>query len=181
MIEDFARQYFIWLYDQVFETHKLGTAGSYSKLCGQMHEIPFKALVDHDENRVADGTQLRNEFLAKGVFPWDKNGIDLLMPDASIFEVLIALAKKADFQVDHGTPWWFMQFLENLQLSGYTDRRYRAVDAIPVSLKLKKFNERKYAENGRGGIFPLKVPNQDQRKVELWYQMAGYMAENTMY
>ena len=37
---------------------------------------------------------------------------------------------------------------------------------------------REYSDNGHGGLFPLKNPKKDQRKVEIWYQMTEYINEN---
>jgi hypothetical protein len=34
---------------------------------------------------------------------------------------------------------------------------------------------RTYEPNGVGGFFPLENPNEDQREVELWYQMSAYV------
>ena len=38
--------------------------------------------------------------------------------------------------------------------------------------------DRDYDASGFGGIFPLRRPAEDQRKVELWYQAAAYILEN---
>ena len=43
---------------------------------------------------------------------------------------------------------------------------------------LDRWIERKFSRNGKGSPFPLKKPKKDQRKVELWYQMQGYICEN---
>ena len=32
--------------------------------------------------------------------------------------------------------------------------------------------------NGTGGLFPLKRPRVNQRRVEVWYQMSEYLMEN---
>ena len=36
---------------------------------------------------------------------------------------------------------------------------------------------RTYDSNGYGGLFPLRNPREDQRKVELWYQLNAYLLE----
>jgi hypothetical protein len=46
---------------------------------------------------------------------------------------------------------------------------------------LHKLNNRTYSKLGKGGLFPLRSSAYDQRKVELWYQMAAFMTENHMY
>jgi hypothetical protein len=32
--------------------------------------------------------------------------------------------------------------------------------------------------NGTGGLFPLKMPKVNQRRVEIWYQMSAFIEEN---
>jgi hypothetical protein len=36
---------------------------------------------------------------------------------------------------------------------------------------------RTYQPDGQGGFFPLAWPEEDQTKVELWYQIAAYIDE----
>jgi hypothetical protein len=44
---------------------------------------------------------------------------------------------------------------------------------------IDRFLSRKYDYNGVGGIFPLrKGASEDQRNVEIWYQMQSYLMEN---
>ena len=44
--------------------------------------------------------------------------------------------------------------------------------------RVKKFLNREYDKDGTFGLFPLKNPKKDQRKVEIWYQMMAYIIEN---
>jgi hypothetical protein len=37
--------------------------------------------------------------------------------------------------------------------------------------------ERRYSYSGDGGLFPLDYPEEDQRGIEIWYQMSAYLAE----
>jgi hypothetical protein len=41
-----------------------------------------------------------------------------------------------------------------------------------------RLNRRLYTTSGYGGLFPLEEPKEDQRKVEIWYQMMAYLGEN---
>lgn len=176
------KDYFDWLYGRVYGKRNVDPAISYTILCDSMNRLVFKDLVPHDANRIAEGTALRAEFLeqyTKQINAMDK--IDLLMPDASVFEVLVGLANRADFQLDRGEPYWFQLFVSNLKLHIFTDLEFKASDSAKIERKLRRFNDRRYDEDGIGGIFPLRTPPADQRKVELWYQMAAYMTENDMY
>jgi hypothetical protein len=176
-------KYFNWLYSQVFSVRDLFSESSYMIVCDIMHQMPFQVTVDHDDNRAADGLELRNEF----IFSYDlmrvtpEDLVHLLTNDASVFEVLLALAKRADFLIEKTVPGWFCEFIENLRLSKYPDKKVQPGQHFTIDRVLRKFNDRKYTARGLGGIFPLKHPDQDQREVELWYQMAAYMTENHMY
>jgi hypothetical protein len=39
---------------------------------------------------------------------------------------------------------------------------------------------RYYQPNGHGGFFPLENPQDDQRHVELWYQLNEYVMERNL-
>lgn len=173
--------YFAWLYDQVMDVWDVNSEESYTAVCALMHQVIFTALVPYDENRIADAAGLRNNFkeLAGNIGP--RELADLMLPDASVFEVLIALADRADFMVPLTRKVWFHIFLENLKLDKYNDWYNRPRSTWPVERIINVFNSRAYQPNGRGGIFPLRRAPQDQRKVELWYQMGAYMTDNSMY
>jgi hypothetical protein len=56
------------------------------------------------------------------------------------------------------------------------------VDADPpdesvISDIVDRVTDRRYATNGAGGLFPLQNAEQDQRKIELWYQANAYLLE----
>jgi hypothetical protein len=163
-------RYFDWLYGQIEYGNRL-------LLCERMHQWPFLVIIAHDENRIGDVQEMR------GIFINSHRRLDLrdlAFPDATIFEVLVCLARKAEFQTGIPFKFWFWKFMENLLLDRITDdifaRHQRMVDQI-----IERFNTRTYEADGRGGIFPLRRPRKDQRYVELWYQMAEYLTENNLY
>jgi hypothetical protein len=174
------RQYFEWLYDQVISTRSGELGFTYLVVCEIMHDMIFKIIVPRDANRAADGAQLRTEFMQTlRVEPRDAS--DLMFPDPSIFEVLVALALKAEMLIDIPPQAMFMTFLENLKLDTlYDESRIVGIRNSAFS-KLRKFNDRRYSTRGIGGIFPLSRTTIDQRNQELWYQMGAYMTENQMY
>lgn len=71
--------------------------------------------------------------------------------------------------------YWFWKILENAGLEKYTDEQF---DEWKVYQILDDIVDRRYNRNGFGGLFPLRKPKKDQRKVELWYQMCAYLVEN---
>jgi hypothetical protein len=171
--------YFNWLYEKV-RPKEMPELVQYTKACAIAHRIIFNWTVPNDDNRAAEGKELRYEFMQEfGVDPPpDKEWMGL---DSSIFEMMVALARRCNFIVELGFHGWFDIFMGNLELEHYNDSLYMESDRWRISRMLTRLNERRYKPNGKGGLFPLKHPKKDQREVELWYQMAAYMAENKMY
>ncbi len=174
--------YFDWLYRQCFRIRDLESPLSYSMVCKIMHDTEFTPLVPNDENREHDGRELRDEFvdLLNGRTAASRREIHSL-GNASVFEVLVALSRRANFIAGIGPDQWFRTFLSNLGLLKYSDEAYDPRDSLEIIHILEKFNRRAYTRNGRGGIFPLRKARDDQRQIEIWYQMSAYMKENSMY
>ena len=171
-------QYFRWLYDRVIPILQSDSLSSYGVVCTAMHNIIFQARVPHDDNRIAAVTELRDAFLATDpyIFPHDRN--DVLLRDASIFEVLVMLATQANFMIDLDDFKWFQIFLKNLGLDLYCDAYCLDHGTGHIFRVLRRFNTRTYRPNGQGGLFPLKNPGGDQRKTELWYQLGAWVNEH---
>lgn len=128
-----------------------------------------------------DGLDLREEFL--DTYPNIYRSSTWMALDCSMLEMMVALARRADFHAFNGTieggpGGWFRKFLENLKISQYVDARINNRDLEVVDAILKVVNERTYKPNGRGGLFPLRRPREDQRNVEIWYQLNAYLLEN---
>lgn len=150
-------------------------------VCRLMHQVEFSALVPYDENRIAVAAGLRNQFQKFAVSLGPGEIADLMEPNASVFEVLIGLAAQADDMIPLTIQSWFSNFIENLGLDRYTDEYLERRSPWPAERIINTFNNRAYRPNGRGGIFPLKHPQHDQREVELWYQMGAYMTQEGLY
>lgn len=138
-----------------------------------MHLTPFRWSVRNDDNREEDGKSLREEFQ-------DDSGIvEQDQPDApaSMFELLIVLSRMASYS-SYGTPAeWFWKLIENLGLRNYTDANFNLHLEEEVEVALEQVNARSYVADGNGGLFPLRYPQHDQRRVELWYQLSEYLHE----
>jgi hypothetical protein len=181
--DDIRRKYFRWLYDQAFEIFDVESPKSYVYLCSVLHSIAFGQGVPNDDNRVADGEELRDEFIATQ----DNIGVEEYVQmsnlgRATLLEVLVALSRRAHPIAEILTPMeWFQKFLKNLSLLKYNDLAVRPHDEFKIERVLRRWNSRRYDPDGKGGLFPLNRPQNDQREVELWYQMSAYMTENHMY
>lgn len=138
----------------------------------QLYKAEFVWIVPNDDNRVEDGRDLRLRFME------DENIVDVdpewLGFGCSFLEMLIALAKVLSFETNKTSRFWFWHLLENIGLDSYTDNRFEEgyVDEV-----VERVTFRKYTEDGRGGLFPLNQAEEDQRKVELWYQLNAYLRE----
>lgn len=160
--------YFDWLVGQVSSRSNPNPARSWVILLEQLHTTPFDWFIPNDDNRIEDGCELRSEFING---PFESDG------RCSVLEMLIALSRRASFE-SYSTPAeWFWHLMSNLDLAKYTDEVYMDLDSNEVDHILHRMINRRYDYDGLGGLFPLREPTQDQRQVELWYQMSSYLLE----
>lgn len=168
-------RYLSWLYGQVASVKTRQKTRSHWKLFKQLSETMFVALVAHDENRIADARDLRYEFLAEAE---DEQGDpDWTRSPCSMLEVLIVLSRCLAEEMDDSVKPWFWHLIETLELEQFNDRHYDDHAREVVAETLERVIWRNYSPDGKGGLFPLERPRQDQREVELWYQLNAYLLE----
>lgn len=168
--------YYEWLYSQVGSLRNKNPDSSYWSLCKDLYTKPFTWSVPNDDNRVEDGKVLREEFLRVS-YPFNLNDQSWMELPCSIFEMLIALGRRAAFN-SYGEPSdWFWHFITNLGLINFVDRNYNDRSKREVLAACRRLTYRTYRANGDGGLFPLVHPEHDQRKVEIWYQLSAYILE----
>lgn len=170
-------QYLTWLYAHIGNKHSRNTARTHWKFARQLYTKEFIWLVPNDDNRAADGRGLRSIFLAE----YEIVGPDPLWMDmgCSMLEMLIALAYRLQFITGDEVFDWFWTLIENLGLSmrGTSDQQYTETLEKEIDDILNKVIWRTYTETGEGGLFPVPETDQDQRNIELWYQMSAYLAD----
>lgn len=177
MILSIDEAYFEWLYKSIAGSSR-NPDHSYWLLCEQLHKKEFIWYVPNDDNRVVDGTDLRSEYMhIHNIEDPDPNWYDM---GCSMLEMLVALSRRASFQAEGPHDEWFWRFLENLGIRKCVDAYYmNDSDAWnEVNDALDRLNERSYDRTGQGGLFPLKYTHRDQRKIEIWYQLAAYLLED---
>ena len=173
MTKRISASYFNWL-TSMFEGRVNRT---YTGLFQKLYETEFFWFVPHDDNRLRDGLELRNEFLnGRYKQPSERELRFFETMGATVLEVVVALSRRVAFTAG-GTPeFWAWQLLENLRLGNMydplTETKLKRIDEI-----LETMIWRTYQRDGRGGFFPLGQPNEDQTKVEIWYQMQKYVNE----
>ena len=157
--------YYEWLVSQIH----IPNGKDYGDLFTRMHNLEFVWTVPNDDNRVQDGADLRYEFADDR-----KHEIDL--PAVTFLEVLIGLSRRTAFTAGGEADRWAWRLLKNIRLTKMstplTEERSQMIDDI-----LDSVIWRTYAADGRGGFFPLNQPQEDQRKIEIWYQMNKYVIE----
>lgn len=179
MTNRLEEDYFRWLYSQIGAVSDVNPNHSFWILTEMLYETPFDIFVSNDVNRALDGTYLRTEF---GVDEGDSR----LPEECTLLEMLIALSHRVEEEaygtnLSFSTENWFWRLLDNAGLRKYNDAVLSdngPHQAIARDI-IRRIRERDYEPSGLGGLFPLRNWNEDQRDVEIWYQMAAYILENT--
>lgn len=166
--------YFTWLYEQIGSTQAHNTSRTHWSLAKQLYTKEFIWFVPNDDNRLEDGRDLRFEFLVEKEI--DDPGPEWMGLGCSMFEMLIGLSRRLSFEAEGEPREWFWQLLDNLDIAHYSDNRYTNRVFAEVDATLDRVIWRTYAPDGRGGLFPLSNPQEDQRKVEIWYQLSSYLS-----
>ena len=171
--EEIKRRYFDWMCSLV--SGKL-----YQKLLALLYETPFVWLHPMDENRASDGINLRYIFGKECGYPHAKIAATLDCEDCSVLEMMLALALRCEESImdnpefGNRTKEWFWDMVRCLGLDGMTDATFESAAAKQI---IRRFLDRKYAANGKGGLFILKHPRRDLRNVEIWYQAMWHFDE----
>lgn len=173
MAEPIDETYFVWLYDLVGNSGRRSSRTHWD-LLRQLHTKEFFDLVPNDDNRVEDGRELRYEFVQE--FGLSRIHADWMGIGCSVLEMLIGLSRRLAFQAEGDYREWFWQLIQNLELSTFNDAHYDRYQ-IEIEEKLNCLIHRTYASNGKGGLFPLNHPAEDQTRVEIWYQLEAYILE----
>lgn len=166
------QQYLVWLENELISESAYPDR-SYLELAHVMFDTEFTWSVDMDDNRLADGMELRMEFAELNRV--SRATMRSLGP-CSFLEVLLGLSRRLSFVAGGTSSRWAWQLLVNLRLERMWDHLSRSKTQTVLHI-LDTVIQRNYAPNGVGGFFPLAWPDRDQRPVELWYQLNAYVEE----
>lgn len=172
-------QYFEWMYELV-QNERYSKRRSYRKLIRYLNDISFRFSIPMDDNRSADGIDLRYRFGYDNSY--DNRLIATLLDDhpCSVLEMMIALSVRCEenimYNPDKGirTGKWFWEMIINLGLMGMDDRYF---DPDYVRSTIDRMLDRDYDPDGRGGLFIVRHARRDLRSVEIWYQACWYLNE----
>jgi hypothetical protein len=167
--------YLEWLYRQVGDPTITNPNRTYWRILKQLYCKEFVWIVPNDDNRIADGRDLRYEFV---------DDINLRNVDVgwynlgcSMLELFVGLSRRLSFECDGEPRDWFWHMMDNVKLRRCNDNK--SWEETVVNDILDQIIWRHYKRDGCGGIFPLKNAREDQTKVELWYQLSAYIIEMT--
>lgn len=141
----------------------------------------FYEIIPNDSNRAQDGMDLRLEYRKKyrvdGRYPLE----------CSVLEMLIGVARRMEYLTrdpneisGDQTSTWFWALIANLDLIDFTDdvALSNFITNRRITRTFDLMIARSYDWTGRGGLFPLKDPRDDQRNLEIWSQMNLWLGEN---
>lgn len=141
----------------------------------------------NDSDRAADGTDLRYSFMADSNLMNTEHIYNVFKTPCSFLELCVGLADRMAvilYRPSDGPKvhLFFWEMMDNLGLLEYTNAHIAdgSVKADDIFKIVDDVNMRKYDRNGVGGLFPLKDAAEDQRNVELWYQMTNYINQQYM-
>ena len=173
--------YFNCLYHYIGTDNDRNLRQSHWLLAEQLHNRIFEWFVPNDDNRAVDGVSLRDSF-----YQDTRMSLDDLQGPCTMLEMLIGLAIRMNFEdspdPNYGIGVWFWRLMQNVGLDEFTDDVYTSTQDAGAIVEgiVDNIINRNYSPNGAGGLFPLQnmERHQDQRFVELWYQMSAYLIEN---
>lgn len=170
-----GRRYFEWLCSQVVYTKSRARARTHRSLLWQLYQKEFVWFIPNDDNRVEDGREMRYEYLAE--HPHEQGNSYWTALPCSMLELLIVLSRRLGFQTDDEPHYWFWHLLEMMDIRRFNDKEYDDNAEELVEEACDRVIWRTYSPSGEGGLFPLRRPEEDQREVELWYQLNAYLLE----
>lgn len=173
--------YFKWLSTLAFPNERIQE--NYSELLNTLYETQYiwDKATPLDENRYIDGLDLRESFSYKLKIP--KYIVsDSIKGPCSMLEMVCALGVRIDNDImatyytgyDHGY-FWIQKMLKNLDILQYDNSNW---DRRIVEEKLLAFNQKRYSEEGFGGLFYIPDSEKNMRLLNIWDQMCYYIMKN---
>lgn len=175
MNEPLDEVYFRYLYHSVAPDRTRVRSRTHWSLLRKLYTTPFEWFVSNDDNRVADGLAIRDQWARH--HPLTERDREWLDQPCSFLEMLIALSDRAAFEDGGARSAWFWHLMTNLDLSHINDAEYDSLLEAEIGETLDRVIRRTYRPNGHGGLFPLRHAEEDQRQIELWYQLNAYLME----
>ena len=175
--DELNNAYFEWMYQLVCDDgYSKGL--SYRKLLYLLHDTDFTYTIAMDSNRYEDGIDLRYRFGNEHGYPDSMIARYLDNRPCSVLEMIIALAIRLeehimdDPDIGNRTGQWFWDMIVSLGLGSMDDSKFDKAHAIDV---IRRFLNRDYGRDGKGGLFTIEHCRYDMRDIEIWYQANWYL------
>lgn len=171
-MRDIKEKYFKWM------CRKVGAdLYGHEKLLRLLFGIEFNYIIDRDDNREADGIDLRYHFGYERSIDHARISFYLDHEPCSVLEMMVALAIRCESSVDTDkiddpAAMLFDHMLRNLGLI-YMDDNNFSEDYVRDTIEI--FLNREYERDGQGGLFHIPGCKQDLRDVEIWFQAMWYI------
>ena len=175
--ESIKTLYFDWINEILFDGKK---KPSYRKLLNFLHHVEFDYTLPMDGNRADDGINLRYRFGYEKKIPDYIIANCLDTRPCSVLEMMAALALRCEETIMDDPAYgnrlsrWFKDMLRSLGLDTMSDSYFHRRKAEIV---IRRFLNREYDRNGRGGLFTISDGLRDMRSAEIWHQMMWYLDE----
>ena len=164
-------RYFGWLREQL---DSLESGDTYSLLFNTLYSLEYVPLLMMDQNREHDALEMRKQVC----------GILHTRPShapCSFLEFLAALSFRMHYICDAPNEWrvkeFFWRLLSNLGLNLFRNDTWSLGDEERIKDIVTRVNQRTFDSDGAGGLFPMAAPKQNQRNLEVWYQMNQYIQD----
>lgn len=171
------KSYISWLRSQL---DFIDSPNTYNELFAALLSHRYTWILPMDSNRAQDGKEVRERFynsISYLEYPkWVKD------EPCSFLEFLAAITFRMNYICsgynEDKTKEIFWLLLSNLGINELSDANWERMDGSRmVAEAVERVCKRKIDINGEGGLFPLQAPKQNQREVEVWYQMQAYIQD----
>lgn len=169
-------------FNYLLEIINIEGADDYLPLLDILYRTDFRWSIHNDDNRALDGIEIRYNYQRDCEVNEDEF-LELLNVPCSVIEVVCGLAIRMDevMRDPEGAHInkWFWEMLNNLGLLKFSEKEFKkgAWTVEDVLGKLDIFMDRTYDELGHGGLFPRNECYKNQKEIELYSQMNGYLNE----
>lgn len=142
----------------------------YSRVLNDLWNIEFYSVIPNDDNRAADGIDMRSQYEYETGDVCDKTG------PCTVLEMMIGLSVRMenDYMYDpkfgNRTDIWFWEMFESLGLDQYGGRMYKRDEVREV---IFDFLDR----NGTHFLFPKPSNGGQWSEMEIWWQMNKYILD----
>lgn len=180
--------YRVAYYEKLLEKVGMKDDGDYGIVLRNLFEADFIYPIPMDKNRADDAIELRlnifDEIGRETRVYQSKEDITKVPP--KLLEVMVALSERMSYLIsspekEDSIKECFFDIFRNAGFNVYKNTSFVKTNIEDTMYHLMYDIDtllyRQYEFNGVGGFFPLIAPREDQRHVELWYQMQAYLDE----